>query len=184
MSVFKNIFLIIVSPKVGWDEINQSGFTTSKVMQGGFLPLLALLAMASFAPMLYDATAWTLSRSLLHALAEFLSFYAAYFLISYLLGGFYPNLVKTNSGRIRLDNYILYNLSFVVIFEIFNNLLDQDFYPLYFLLLYDIVLILKGTAFLGIEGQPKTPKFVAVAAVLILALPMVFRFILEAMFIH
>lgn len=184
MSVFKNIALIVVSPKIGWDEVSRSGFTTRKVEQAGFLPMLALLAVASFVPMFYDSTLWTLSRTLLHALAEFLSFYAAYFLISYLLGGFYPDLVKTNSGRIRLDNFILYNLCFVVILEIFNNLLDNDFAPLYFLLFYSIMLVSKGTIFLGIQGQPKTPKFVALSCLMIMLIPIAFRKILEMMIIH
>lgn len=181
MSVFKNIALVIVAPRVGWDEVNSSNMTTHRVQQSGYFPLLALLAVASFVRMIYGVEG--LSGTLMHALAEFFSFYVSFFLVSYLLGGFYPNLVKTNSGRTRLDNYILYSLSYVAIIEIFINLFD-GFDPLYFLLIYAFVIIQKGTVYLGIQGQPKTSKFVALASIMIIFLPLASRLLLEMLILH
>ena len=128
MSLIKNIALLIVSPKMGWEEINLSGYPTHKVLQSGFYPVLALLAISSFSLMLYDPTAWTLSKTLMHAIVEFSSYFATYFLTSYLLGSFYPEIVKTATANARLNNFIAYNLIFLVLLEIFNNVLADGFF--------------------------------------------------------
>lgn len=166
---------------MGWEEINLSGYPTHKVLQGGFYPLLALLAVSSFALMLYDPTAWTLSKTLMHAIVEFASYFATYFLTSYLLGGFYPEIVRTESANARLNNFIAYNLMFLVILEIFNNLLADGFSPIYFLLLYTIVIVYKGLDYLNLKDSKKIPKFVTVASALMICLPQAFRWILEKM---
>lgn len=181
MSVIKNIVLVIISPKIGWEEVDQSGFDTQKVLSSGFYPLLALLAVVSFAPMLMDATA-TLPKTLMGAIVEFASFFFTYFLASYLLGGFYPSLVKTNTAVNRLNNFIVYNLAYLVILEICNILLRNQFSPLYFMLLYSPVLIYKGTVFLGMDKGKKTNKFTLIASCLLILIPIIFRKVLQFMF--
>lgn len=183
MSIARNIALVIISPKIGWEEVNLSGHTTDKVLQRGFYPTLALLAIASFVPMLYDPTVWTLSKSLMHAIIEFSSFFATFFLASYLIGGFYPEIARTHSANIRLNNFIVYNLIFLVLLEIFNNLLDRDFSPLYFLLLYTAVIVFKGTDYLGLKDGKKIPNFVLFTSAILICVPIIFRVLLEFMII-
>ena len=181
MSLAKNIALVIISPKYGWEEVNLSGYTTQKVLQRGFYPMLALLAAASFVRMVYDPTTWTLSKTLIHAIIEFSSYFATYFITSYLLGGFYPELVKTHSANMRLNNFIAYNLIFLVILEILNNLLADGFSPIQFLLLFTLVITYYGTEYLGIKDSKKIPKFVVISSAMMTLLPMLFRMILEAL---
>lgn len=183
MSLIKNIALLIVSPKMGWEEINLSGYPTHKVLQSGFYPVLALLAISSFSLMLYDPTAWTLSKTLMHAIVEFSSYFATYFLTSYLLGSLYPEIVKTATANARLNNFIAYNLIFLVLLEIFNNVLADGFSPIYFLLLYTFVIVYKGLDYINMKDEMKKTKFVAVASMLMICLPLVFRWTLEKMII-
>ena len=74
MDIFKNIMLLIVSPRVGWEDINAGGIATSRIMRVAFFPLLALLAISAFMPMLHDHTL-TLSKSLMTAIIQFSSFF-------------------------------------------------------------------------------------------------------------
>lgn len=181
MSLAKNIALVIISPKYGWEEVSHSGYPTQKVLQRGFYPMLALLAMVSFIRMIYDPTTWTLSKTLMHAIIEFSSYFATYFITSYLLGGFYPELVKTHSASMRLNNFIAYNLIFLVILEILNNLLADSFSPIQFLLLFTLVIAYYGTEYLGMRDGKKVFKFVLVSSAMMTLLPMLFRMTLEAM---
>lgn len=183
MNIAKNIALVIVSPKMGWEEVNLSGYSTSKVLQSAFYPMLALLAVASFIPMLYDSTSWTLAKTLMHSIIEFSSFFATYFLASYFIGGFYPEIVKTHSANVRLNNFIIYTLIYLVILEIFNNILDNDFSPIYFMLLYTTVIVCKGVDYLGLKDEKKIPKFVAVTSAILIGLPIIFKWLLEIMII-
>ncbi len=183
MSLAKNIALVIISPKIGWEEINLSGFSTQKVLQGAFYPLLALLAISAFALMLFEPTEWPLTKTIMYAIIEFSSFFATYFLSSYLLGGFYPEIVKTASANTRLNNFIIYNLIYLIFLEIFNNLLGEGFPPLFFMALYTAVLTHKGTEFIGMNDKKKIPKFVAIASSMFILLPLVIKELLKIMII-
>ena len=86
MDLLKNIILVIISPRVGWEEINQATIPTGRVLGSAFYPLLALLAVSSFVPGLYDSTL-TLSALLMNAITLFAAYFFTYFISSYLLGG-------------------------------------------------------------------------------------------------
>ncbi len=182
MSIAKNIFMVITSPKLGWEGVNESVTPTQKVLSSGLYPVLAVLAIASFVPYIYNPTDWTLSKLLIHAIIEFTSFFASYFLISYLIGGFYPRLVKTPSATVRLNNFIIYNLIYLARLEICNNLLDNAFTPLYFMLIYVCVLVHKGALhYLGIPNDKKLIKFVLITSGMLILIHLVIRYLLGFM---
>ena len=79
MELLKNIILVIISPRVGWEDVSQSSIPTGKIMANAFLPLLAGLAISAFVPMVYDSTL-TLSESLLSAIVQFASYFFTYFI--------------------------------------------------------------------------------------------------------
>ena len=114
MSIWHNIFCVITAPKYGWELINESNIPVGKVMRSVYVPLLVILALSCFVPMIYDRTL-TFSYSLLNGIVMVSSFFVAYFIIVYLLGGFYPELVKTEGGTARMSDFILYNLIFMVL---------------------------------------------------------------------
>ena len=178
MSVIKNLFLITVSPQLGWDDINKSGHTTRTVLQGGMFPMLAVLALVSFVPMLYEED-WTMSRCVIHAIAELSSFIAALYIVSFLLGGFFSELSKSHSSTIRMNNYIAYNLMFLVFIEILNNSMAYLFPPLLFLYLYLPVIASKGVEYLGVTGEKRIWGVVLTASALMLAIPYIVRKLLE-----
>ncbi len=176
MDLLKNIILVIISPRVGWEEINQATIPTGRVLSSAFYPLLALLALSAFVPGLYDSTL-TLSMLLMDAIILFAAYFFTYFISSYLLGGFYPELVKTKGAHDRLDDYIIYNLIFLVVLRIVHNLLPGDFTPVLFLMLYMPWMAYRGLGNLGIK-ENKATKFVIIASVLLLLTPFVIEWVL------
>jgi hypothetical protein len=182
MSLFKNIALVIVSPKLGWDEINQSGYPTQKLLSGAFYPLLAVLAIVAFVPMIYDSTI-TLANSIMTAVIAFTSFFLTYLICSYFLGGFYPELVHTHASAERLNDFVIYNLIFLIFLSILNFLLPTHFTPLYFLILYMAYIAYRGVDFLGLKRE-KVLKFVLISSAMMIALPFLIKLLLTAIFIH
>lgn len=178
MSVIKNLFLITVSPQLGWEEINKSGHTTRTVLQSGLFPMLAVLALASFAPMFYEEE-WTVSRCVLHAIAELSSFIAALYVVSLLLSGCFSELSKSHSSTIRMNNYIAYNLMYYVFIEALNNAMAYLFPPLLFLYFYLPVMASKGTEYLGIADKKRSLRVALVASLLMLTVPYIVRKLLE-----
>ena len=76
MSIWKNIFCVITSPRYGWEVINDSNIPVGKVMRTAFMPLLIVLALSCFVPMIYDRTL-SFSGCLMSGIIHF----SAYFLV-------------------------------------------------------------------------------------------------------
>ncbi|MBO5540939.1 MAG: hypothetical protein J5980_08355 [Muribaculaceae bacterium] len=167
MDIFKNIMLLIVSPRVGWEDINAGGIATSRIMRVAFFPLLALLAISAFMPMLHDHTL-TLSKSLMTAIIQFSSFFFSYYIVCYLLAGFYPELVKTNGSTARLHELVLYSLIYLVLLAIITNVLPIDFTPIFFIMTYLVWIIYRGVRYMGLEKPRQTGFLIATSALLLL----------------
>ncbi|MBR6946983.1 MAG: hypothetical protein IKH53_03425 [Muribaculaceae bacterium] len=176
MSIWHNIFCVITAPRYGWEVINESNIPTGKVLRSAYLPLLCVLALSSFVPMLYDHTV-SFSTSLMTGIVLFSTFFISYYMIVYLLGGFYPELVKTQGASARLNDYILYNLILLVLLMILRNLLPSDFTPVLFLLVYLPWMAYRGTDHLFVT-KDKVAKFVVISSALILGIPIVLKALL------
>ncbi len=109
MDLFKNIVMVILSPGEGWADVNTKGIPTSRVLSGAFYPLLAVMAITAFVPMVYDHTI-TLERSLMQAIVLFSSYFITYFASNFLLAGFYPELVKTKGAEARATHRLYAHL--------------------------------------------------------------------------
>lgn len=181
MSLWRNIILVIISPKVGWEEIDRGGFPVQRVLVGGFFPQLALLLISSFMPLFYDPE-MLLSRAVMNGIVWTSSYFVSYFVISYLLGGFYPELSRTKGSIARMNNYLLYCLMFLLLLKILLNMLFQ-FSPLYFLTLYLGVIAYHGTVFLRLE-EHKVFKFTLIATLFMIGLPYAFYYLLSLIMLH
>ncbi|MBR5169659.1 MAG: hypothetical protein IKW85_03735 [Muribaculaceae bacterium] len=161
---------MITSPKYGWELINESNIPIGKVLNNAYLPLLCVLALTCFVPMIYDRTL-SFSHCLMTGIVMFSAYFISYYIIIYLLGGFYPELVKTEGATARLNDYILYNLIFLVLLMILRNLLPSDFTPVLFLMAYLPWMAYRGTDHLFVR-KDKVSKFVTISSVLLLGLPL------------
>ena len=170
MSIWHNIFCVITSPKYGWERINESNIPTGKVLSNAYIPLLCVLALSCFVPMIYDRTL-NFSHCLMTGIVMFSAYFVSYYIIIYLLSGFYPELVKTDGATARLNDYILYNLIFLVLLMILRNLLPSDFTPALFLMAYLPWMAYRGIDHLFVHKN-KVVKFVTISSVLLLGMPL------------
>ncbi|MBR4828419.1 MAG: hypothetical protein IKZ92_01275 [Muribaculaceae bacterium] len=177
MSIWRNIFCVITAPKYGWEVINESNIPVGKVLRSAYIPLLVVLALSCFVPKIYDSTI-TFSYSLMSGIVMFSTYFISYYIIIYLLGGFYPELVKTEGATARLNDYILYNLIFLVLLIILRNLLPSDFTPVLFLMVYLPWMAYRGTDHLFVK-KDKVAKFVFISSALLLGLPLALKTVLD-----
>lgn len=169
MELIKNIFLVIISPKVGWEEVNRSGASTNAVLARMFYPMLGILAVTSFVPMIYDKTI-TLVASIIYAIAQVAIYFFDYFITNFLVTGFYPELVKTKAGHGRVNDYIIYSLSYLVILNIISNLLPIDFAPVLIMMMYVLWICTQGVEYVGLEKK-KEMKFIFITSIMMLIAP-------------
>lgn len=176
MSVWHNIFCVITAPRYGWEVINDSNIPAGKVFSSAYRPLLFALGLSCFVPMIYDSTI-PFSSSLMKGIVMCSTYFVSYFSILYLLSSLYPDLVKTEGAKARLNDYILYNLIFLLLLMILRNLLPSAFTPVYFLLLYLPWMAYKGTGNLFVS-QDKVNRFTIVSSVLLVGFPLLVEYLL------
>ena len=181
MDIVKNILVLIASPRVGWEDINACGIATSRVLRVAFYPLLALLAITTFVPMFYDKTI-TLSMSLMMAIINFSSYFFSYHIVCYLLGGFYPQLVKTRGATARLHELVLYSLIYLVLLAIIANVLPINFTPIFFMMTYLVWIVYRGTQYMGLD-KPREPRFLIATSALLLLTPFVIQQLLNMLIV-
>ena len=150
MNIWHNIFCVITSPRYGWELINESNIPVGKVLRSAYLPMLVVLALSCFVPMIYDSTI-LFSKSLMTGIVLFSTFFISYYIIIYILSSLYPELVKTEGAKARLNDFILYNLIFLVLLKILSKLLPSDFTPVLFLMLYLPWMAYRGTGNLFVK---------------------------------
>lgn len=174
MKLLKNIILVIISPKIGWDAVNHTGTHSNKILAKAFFPLLAILALSAFVPMVYDSTL-EIHSQFVSAVIQCAAFFFDFYITSYLLSGFYPEIVKTEAGMSRLNSFILHILIYLMILSIISNLMPIDFTPVLFLMIYAVWMAKLGIDFLGLKPE-KSLKFVVIASALMIAAPVFINF--------
>jgi len=177
MGLFQNIAKLIISPKVGWEDISVTHTPAGRVLAGAYYPLLAALAVSCFVAMLYDRTL-TLSTTLMTAIILFSAYFVTYFITDYLLGGFYPELSKTEGSSQRLADFVAYCLIYLVLLVIIGNVLPIDFTPIFFLMIYVVWIVYRGSEFLGIK-ENKRWKFTLIASAMLLFIPLIIEWFLK-----
>ncbi len=180
MKLLNNILLVIFAPGEGWKDINMAGIPTAKVLSQAFFPLLIVLAISAFMPIVYGEPT-SIGKLALSAIVIASSFFFTYYITNYLLGGFFPELVKTKAGQGRMNDLILYSLIFYVLLFIIRHMLPIDFTPVKFLMAYVAYIVHKDIPYLGIE-EKKVPKFEIIASLLMMLLPLLFIFIFDISF--
>ncbi len=152
MSVLKNIIQVIVSPRDGWESINISDTRTEDLISKVFYPMLAVLAVSEFAPVLYDHTL-TISTLLVNALATFAAYFFTFFINVQVMSLAFPEAARTRVAVDRLTDFTIYSLILLIIIEIISNLLPTDFMPITALaFLYMPLVIYRGMMYLDIKG--------------------------------
>ena len=115
--------------------------------------------------MIYDSASHTLSSSLMKAIVDFSKYMLSYYLCVYLLSGFYPQFTRSSLAMSKLSNYVIYNLSFLILLSILINVLNGEFSPLYFLELYMPYMAYRGVTFLCVDSN-KSMKFVIISSII------------------
>ena len=177
MEILKNIIFVIVSPKVGWEDVKRSCIPTGRLFTSAFLPLLAVLAATVFVPLAFDVSA-TATGKLLEAIIKFASYLVTFYLTAYLLGSMYPEISQGQSAVDRLNDFIIYNLIYLILLEIIKNLTPVDNAPIFFMMFYMPYIVYKGVDFLGVKKQ-KQSRFVLWASLMMLLLPAGFGWLLN-----
>lgn len=179
MFFLKNILLLIISPQEGWKGIGKYTIPNNLLLSKLYYPCLALLSLSLFVPYIAGYESSLLQNVIMSAMVDFVKFFISFFAISYLLTGIYADLFKSKNQVNNLNNFIIYNLTILVVFNILRNLMPGfpffDIFPLYI-----IYVVYRGCDYLSIPEE-QIKKFVAITSILLILIPIGIKFVLDLM---
>lgn len=177
MNFIKYILLLIVSPREGWKDINKYTIPNNLLLSKLYYPVLALLSLSVFIPYIIGDTGLELKNVIIYAMIEFIKFFISFFVISYLVLGFYVNVFKSKNEANKVNNFIVFNLSILALLNILRNIMPG--FPFFEIFpLYVIFVVYKGIAYLNLPKNAEL-KFVVVVSTLLLLIPIGIKFVLE-----
>lgn len=177
MNFVKYIALLIVSPSEGWKDINKYTIPNNLLLSKLYYPVLAILSLSVFVPFLFGDGSVGLNGVILYALIDFVKYFISFFAISYLLTGIYSNVFKSKNEINKLNNYVVFNLAILVLFNVLRNFMPGfpffEIFPLYI-----IFVIYKGINYVAVP-QAEHVKFIILSSLFMLLIPVGIKFVLE-----
>lgn len=177
MNFFKNILLLLISPVEGWKDIEKYTIPNNLLLGKLLYPCIGVLALSSFIPYLLGYVSISLQNVIIIAMIDFVKYFISFYAISYLVIGFFPDLFKKKSDINKVNNFIVYNLTILVIFNILRILMPG--FPFFEIFqLYIIYVVYRGLNYLKIPST-REKSFVAIMSLLLLIVPNGIKLILD-----
>jgi len=169
MSNFKNIFLLIVSPREGWKDAEKYNVPHGILLRDMYLPLLLVLFATSYLELLFTPHETTPLSCTQHGIVSVVKYIFGVYISAYFISCFFPFVRKTKTYYNKFNNFLIYNLSVLIILEILSNLfLDLPFFIIF--RLYIVYVIYKGLDYIDVEKDIQA-KFVIYTGVILLLVP-------------
>ena len=177
MNLLKLITLLIISPSVGWKDINKYTIPNNILLAKLFYPSLALLSISVFIPFVFGYISLNLQDVVISAMLNFIKYFISLFIVFYVISGIYYDKFKQKNEANKLNNFIALILTILVFFNILRNLMPGfpffEIFPFYI-----VYVIYKGLFYLDIQKQDEV-KFVAILSTLVLLVPFGINFVLN-----
>lgn len=176
-SVIGMMFRIMFNPVEGWKSLRRSKADVEKFQSGCFYPLLALLAVSTFADFFYSVDV-SLSHVVTQAVVTFVAFFFGYFCIQMLLMWILPKDMTEKFDSEYGKKYLIISLSSLAFFGIFTNLLPMLWPILIFLPIWTLYFMFKGVRFFHFAPNQEM-KFYIYAAVSVIGMPVLIDWVLN-----
>ena len=169
---------MLISPINGWKNIKSIAYKPDEVASRLYYPMIALVSAGEFLQLIYNPDL-TVTVLLKDAVVTFISFFLGYFLVLFLI-----ELLLKKDVRIKLTtdfgkNYILMNLTSLVLFYLLYEILPLAGPILVFTPIYTLYLIIKGVKCLRLP-QENYNLNIFLLSVLIIGVPILIYKIFQA----
>lgn len=165
------VLRLIIAPKSTWNTIFKRQEPINLVERNLFYPLIGILAVSSFMIIVYEDI--SLSAIIREAIINFITYFIGYIICAFCLSLLLPKIQEENKSASdqKIKTLILYNMSFVVIINIIQNMLPTEMILLSFLPLYMLFMLSNCTEIFSIK-KDLTPYFTFGAFIIIFIIPL------------
>lgn len=145
----KMLIQLLLAPKNGWEDIAEDTYDGQTLMYRGFLPLLFVASLSSFAQLFYLSSCSVLD-AILQSVIMFGVFYGVLYLGEFFFSLYIIKLTDTSINYKRINMFLIYSLSVMALMTMLMK--SVPFSPVLILLpLYSLVVMRRGARFMGVS---------------------------------
>ena len=176
---FGKLFKLLASPKVGWEEIGKYSIPNNLLLSKMFYPCLAILAISKFVPVMLGYIDMDLKNLIVYAMIDFVKFFVSFFILSLIATSLFKFTTENESETNKLNNYVVFNLTILVIIDFLKNLVPG--FPVFDLVpLYIVFVAFCGKIYLNIP-ENVMKSFLTTMSILLIVVPIGVEYILNFM---
>ncbi|MDE5919362.1 MAG: hypothetical protein K2H05_07625, partial [Duncaniella sp.] len=145
----KYLFQLILSPGHGWEDIETSGISASRVASAGYYPLIAVTAVSVFVQSFYHSHEHFL-KLFMDMIVTFAVYFVSYFFATFMLSLFVEPMLSGKYDEDKCHIFSLFSLGLLAVANIIVNCLPVGFAELFFLPIYVALIQWKGATYMEI----------------------------------
>lgn len=172
----KYIFQLLLSPALGWEDIEKEQPDPEELMRAGLYPMMGIAAATEFL-----AFAWNrhieLGEVLMRALADFGTYFVAVFIVKLIFELYLKKVTVGAPDEKRSFTLIVLGIGLMVLIQIIDNCVPWNIVVLKFLPLYAVLVIYKASDYIGVRRGDEL-RFMGIAAGVIVVVPLLIYYLL------
>lgn len=174
----KNMLQLFLSPVKGWEEVARENVSPNALMDKGFYPLTAIVAITAFCKGFYGMAPFDIVTQLLTAITQFLALF-----LGVMVGrATFESLLSQFTGQpvnvLRAHTVVVYCIGLMALIQVIINLCPIELPVLWFLPAFVAIVAWQSRMYLEVKSELSMKFFIFAAAVLIVA-PLVFNKLLD-----
>lgn len=173
----KYIIQLLLSPTNGWKDIKLESPDSNALLRQGLYPLIGIVAITEFLGFVYQPNANIISI-LARALTDILAYVLTLFIAKFIFASYLKRYSSSTPERYPEEVITYMGLGLLAVLQIIQNILPWHFVLLSILPLYIVLILYKSSDFMKINPQYEL-RYMVLAAVAIIVLPITIRYILS-----
>lgn len=170
----KNMLQLFLSPVKGWEEVARLNESPNKLMDKGFYPLLALVAITAFGEGIYGVDPFDIGKQLLNAINQTLALFLGVMVGRAAFESLLSHFTAQPVNILRAHTVVIYCVGLMAMIQLFINVCPIDLSVLWFLPAFVALVAWQSREYLAIKPDRGGQFFIFAVAVLIAA-PLVFN---------
>lgn len=173
-----NMLQLFLSPTKGWEEVARLNESPNRLMDKGFYPVLALVAITAFGNGIYGSEPFSIGSQLLKAIAQCLALFFGVMLGRATFESLLSHFTGQQVNVLRAHTVVIYCVGLMAMVQVFINVCPIELSVLWFLPAFVALVAWQSHDYLGVKSERGAQFFIFAVAMLIIV-PIVFNKILD-----
>lgn len=176
-SFLKNMAQLILSPHNGWEDIELADEKSQSLMEHGFYPMLAVMAVTAFIHGLYGAEPFSYGAQLQFAIVQVAGIFAAMMIARGIMETLLRHFTDSTAPVERMNIVCVYCFSLMCLVNIIENLCPIYLALFWFLPAFVAIVAWQSRDYLGIS-RFRLGQFIVFAILVFVFLPIAIQWLL------